>query len=162
MKATALFCTLTLLLLAGCMHQNPTFTPAVSANEVAAVVHLYRPEATTPGLAKPLRYSRPEIFVDDAPVGVVGYNEYLSFTVMPGKHTIRVTGLTPNARDWELRDINRTFTANAGETLYLRLKVEYNLKEMNLFQPKPSYIYFLTPVSANDAQYEIRHVSPVK
>lgn len=161
MKAPALFGMLVLLLLSGCGH-NPVFSPAVSANEVSAVVHLYRPEATTPGLAKPLRYSHPEILVDGAPVGVVGYNEYLSFTVLPGKHTLRITGLTPNARDWELRDINRPFTAEAGDTLYFRLKVEYNLKEMNLFQPKPSYVYFLTPVSANDAQYEIRHVSPVK
>jgi hypothetical protein len=151
---------LVVLLLSACQSRNEMFEPSVTADSSNAVVHLYRPEASTPGLAKPLRFSWPEVLVDDKPVGVIKYNEYISFRVAPGTHRIRVTGLTANARDWELRDIKQEFRARAGSTNYLRLKVEYRLSDMNVFQPKPSYQYWLTQVSEDDAIYEIRKVSP--
>jgi hypothetical protein len=154
-------CLLLALFLSGC--QNAMFTPAITPDMESAVVHLYRPKASTPGLAKPLVFAYPEVLIDNTSVGVVKYNEYISFRVTPGKHNIRITGLTAGARAWELRDIKQTIRAEAGQTLYMRLRVDFNVSEMApLTSPKPSYIYVLTPMSEENAAYEIRHTSPGK
>ena len=61
----------------------------------------------------------------------------------------------------EPRDIEQSFTVSAGEVKYMKLNVQYNLNEMNLGQPSPSYTLFLMPVRADDARYEIRNTSAV-
>jgi hypothetical protein len=126
------------------------------------MLYLYRPEASTPGPTKPLRFSYPEVLVDGKSVGIIEYNRYLSVELSPGEHTIRLTGLTEKAKGWESRDINRTFTVRSGESKFLRFKVEFDLNQMNIFQPTPQYKIFLTPVDESDAIYEIRHTEPAK
>lgn len=144
-----------LLLLAGCA--NPVFRPEQPAVSGNAMLYLYRPAASTPGVAKPLRLSYPEVFIDGRSVGTIAYNRYLPLELKPGQHRIRLTGLTENAKGWEPRDIEREITVLPGRNHFLRLRVEYNLHEMNLGQPKAQYIILLTPVAEEDAQYEIRH-----
>lgn len=145
------------VLLAGC--QNELFKPALQADSSNAVVHIYRPKASTPGLAKPLVFAYPEVWVDDKSVGVIKYDEYTSFRVEPGKHAVRITGLTENARGWDLRDIKQNFRVEAGETKFMRLRVDFDVKEMSLTDPRPVYLHMLTPVSEEDALYEIRKTS---
>lgn len=154
---TLLALALTSLLLAGCAGSRSAFqlqTPQVAGN---AMLYLYRPEASTPGLAKPLRLSYPEVLVDGRSVGTIAYNSYLPIELQPGKHRIRLTGLTAQAKDWEPRDIDQVVTVRAHQNNFLRFRVDYNLREMNLLQPKSQYIILLTPVDEEDAQYEIRH-----
>ena len=153
---------LTSVLLIAVPASGKVFEPTVTANDEKGVVHLYRPAAESPGLAKPLRRAYPEILLDGEPVGILPYNRYLSFQVPPGAHVVRVTGLTGGAKKWELRDLEQKISIQAGETLFLRLRVEYNLEEMNIGQPKPSYRYWLSPVDARDAPYEIRETSAVR
>lgn len=148
--------------LSGCLGGNEMFEPDIKADAGSAVMHLYRPAASTPGITKPLRFSWPEVFVDGESVGTVKYNEYISFRVSPGKHVLRVTGLTAQARDWDLRDVDRSFTAKAGETYYMRMKVDFNVTEMYVVQPRPSYIYQVMPATVDEAKYEIRKVSPAR
>ncbi|MGE0622891.1 MAG: DUF2846 domain-containing protein [Pseudomonadales bacterium] len=153
---------LAVLLLAAIPSAASVFEPKLTATEEVAVVHLYRPAAQQPGLAKPLRRAYPEVMLDDQSVGTLPYNHYLSFQVPPGEHVVRVTGLTKGAKGWELRDVEQKLTAEAGQTLFLRLKVEFNTQEMNIGQPKPSYRYWLGPVDPRDAQYEIRDTKAVR
>jgi hypothetical protein len=145
---------LTLALLAAVSGNASVFEPTLGADDAHAVVYLYRPAAQQPGLAKPLRRAYPEVLLDGEPVGTLPYNRYLSFRVTPGNHTVRVTGLSRAAKGWELRDLEQKISAEAGQTLFLRLKVEFNTQEMNIGQPKASYRYWLGPVDANDAVYE--------
>lgn len=137
---------------------KPT-TPQISSN---GMLYIYRPEASTPGVTKPLRFSYPEVIVDDRSVGIIEYNSYLVVELKPGKHQIRLTGLTEKAKDWETKDINQVVTIVAGDATFRRFKIEFDLDRMNLFQPKPQYKIFLTPVKAGDAVYEIRHTKPMK
>jgi hypothetical protein len=138
---------------------NPVFQPQQPLINGNTMLYLYRPAATTPGVAKPLFRSYPEVFIDDVSVGKITYNSYMPIELKPGKHQIRLTGLTANAMGWETRDIRQTVTVKAGQASFLRLKVEYDLHDMNLLQPKSKYLIHLGPVSADDAQYEIRHTN---
>ena len=72
----------------------------------------------------------------------------------------RVTGLCRKAK-WEPRDIEQNFKVSAGEVKYLKLDVQYQLDEMNLGQPAPSYSIYLTPIRGGDALYEIRNTSAI-
>ncbi|HEY9037270.1 MAG TPA: hypothetical protein VIM96_11230 [Pseudomonadales bacterium] len=145
-----------LLSLGAC--STPYFEPVSPPDANTSVIYLYRLKADNPGL-QPLRFSYPEIFMDDKSIGFLKYETRLMVTVTPGKHHFRVTGLTRDAR-WEPRDIHLDFTARPGETQYLKLDVQYNLSEMNLGQPGAKYLIFLTPVNSNDAVYEIRYTQP--
>ncbi|HSC75567.1 MAG TPA: hypothetical protein VLB90_04935 [Pseudomonadales bacterium] len=126
------------------------------------MLYIYRPEASTPGTTKPLRFSYPEVIVDDKSVGIIEYNSYLSLELKPGPHKIRLTGLTEKAKDWEPRDIKQNVNISSNSPTYLRFKVEFDLNKMNIFQPDFQYRIFLTPVSDDDAIYEIRHTYPMK
>ena len=155
------FCALMLLVTAGiwgCAGNNPVFTPATPGNPGNAILYLYRPEASTPGVAKPLRFSYPEVFVDGRSVGVIPYDRYLALELAPGQHELRLTGLTAQAKDWEIRDIRRQVAVQRGQSHFLRFGVEYRLHDMNMLQPKSQYTILLTPVSSENAEYEIRHI----
>lgn len=138
------------------------FKPTPLQSSSNGMLYIYRPEPTTPGLAKPLRFSYPEVLVDEKSVGVIEYDRYISVELPPGQHKIRLTGLTEKARDWEARDIIQIVNIKAGDSAYRRFKVEFDVNNMMIFQPKPEYKIFLTPVDAGDAVYEIRYTSPMK
>jgi hypothetical protein len=152
--------------LAGCANDAPpntnVFKPTPLQFSSNGMLYIYRPEASTPGLAKPLRFSYPEVLVDDKSVGVIEYDRYLSIELKPGKHKVRLTGLTERAKDWEARDINQNVNITSGNPTYLRFRVDFDVDNMMIFQPKPQYKIFLTPVGENDAIYEIRYTSPMK
>ena len=58
------------LLLAGC--SNPAYFQAVQpSNPNNAVLYLYRPEASNPGLMQPLRFDYPEVFIDGQSIGTL-------------------------------------------------------------------------------------------
>ena len=118
------------------------FKPTPLQSSSNGMLYIYRPEASSPGLAKPLRFSYPEVIVDDRSVGVIEYDRYVSVELKPGQHKIRLTGLTEKAKDWETRDINQTVNIKAGESTYRRFKVEFDVNNMMILQPKPQYKIF--------------------
>jgi hypothetical protein len=144
-----------LMLLPACANSD-YFEPTPVSNSDIAMIYIYRPKATNPGLAKPLRTSYPEVMVDGSSAGFLKYNRYLAVEVAPGEREFLVTGLTPNAR-WEPRDLSYKLPVKAGESYFLRLKVEYDTDKMSLGTFKGQYIINFHPVSNKDAVYEIRH-----
>lgn len=59
----------------GC--NSPGYFEAVQpSTRQRAVVYLYRPEATTPGLMKPLRYDYPDLQIDGQSIGTLKYNKH--------------------------------------------------------------------------------------
>lgn len=146
-----------LALLAGCA--GPGHFEAVPPGSPSqAVLYLYRPAADNPG-REPLRFSYPDVLIDEQSVGTLKFNAYRRVELAPGTHQIRVTGLT-RAASWEPRDIKQSFSVAPGEIKYLKLDVRFNLNEMMLGNPGPSYLIRLTPMRADDAVYEIRETSP--
>jgi hypothetical protein len=154
--------------LVGCADTSPSlpntnaFKPTPLQSSSHGMLYIYRPEPSTPGLAKPLRFSYPEVLVDDKSVGIIEYDRYIAVELEPGQHSIRLTGLTERAKDWETRDINQVVTISAGDSTFRRFKVEYDVNNMMIFQPQAQYKIFLTPVDQGDAVYEIRYTSPAK
>ncbi len=146
-----------LLTLTGCSSPG-YFEPQLPSNDYS-MLYLYRPKADNPGM-QPLRMSYPDIQIDGRSVGQLKFNTHMGVGLPPGKHQIRVTGLSKKA-DWEPRDIEQNFTISPGETKYLKLDVQFNLREMNLGQPTPNYLIFLTPMRSEDAVYQIRDTSPL-
>ena len=140
-------------LLGGCSSPGH-FEPTPIAQPGDAIVYLYRPAASNPG-AKPLLLSYPEVMVDDKSYGVLKYSSYLAIELPPGKHEFRLTGLTKNSK-WEPKDVNYSIELQAGETAYLKFRVEFNTAEMGLFEFGPKYIINLNPVAESAAIYEIR------
>ena len=140
------------LLLGAC--SSPGYFEAAQPPADQGLLYIYRPKADNPGI-QPLRFDYPDIQIDGQSVGVLPFNSHFPVTLTPGKHHLRVTGLSRNAK-WGPRDIEQTVAIQAGEVKYLKLKVQYNLHEMNLGQPKPSYLLQIMPVRASDAVYEIR------
>jgi hypothetical protein len=143
-----------LLLLTGCA--GPGYFEAVPpSSPEQAVLYLYRPEADNPG-RQPLRFSYPDVLIDEQSVGTLQFNSHRRIELAPGRHSIRITGLTRQAK-WEPRDIKQQFSVAPGEIKYIKLDVRFNLSEMTLGRPGPSYLIHLRPMRADDAIYEIRN-----
>lgn len=148
---------LLVLLLTGCA--GPGYFEAIPPSSPdQAVVYLYRPEADNPG-RQPLRLSYPDVLIDEQSVGTLQFNSHRRIELAPGRHTLRITGLTRQAK-WEPRDIKQNITVAPGETKYIKLDVRFNLSEMGLGSPGPSYLIHLRPMRPDDAIYEIRNTDP--
>lgn len=146
-----------LLLLSGCA--GPGYFEAIPPSSAEqSVVYLYRPEADNPG-RQPLRFSYPDVLIDEQSVGTLHFNSYRRIELAPGRHNLRITGLTRQAK-WEPRDIKQQFSVAPGEVKYLKLDVRFNLSEMNLGSMGPSYLIHVRPMRADDAIYEIRNTEP--
>lgn len=143
------------ILLTACSSDPGYFQAVPPSNSLKSVLYLYRPKADNPGL-QPLRYSYPDIILDGNHIGQLKFNTHFFTEINPGTHHIKVTGLTQEAK-WEARDIEQDFVVAPNETKYLKLDVQFNTREMNIGQPDAAYIIYLTPISAEDAIYEIRH-----
>jgi hypothetical protein len=144
----------------GCAPSVGQFAAEVPSSPENSVLYIYRPEPTQPGLMKPLRFDYPEVLVDGASIGVLRYDEYLAVELTPGPHTLTVTGLTAASSGWAARDIVRDLPANRDKQVFMKLRVEYDTREMTIDQLSPKYTIQLTPVDADDAIYEIRNTSP--
>jgi hypothetical protein len=148
---------LVFLLLTGCTGPG-YFEPVPPSSPENATLYLFRPEADNPG-RQPLRFAYPDLLIDEQSVGTLKFNSYRRVELAPGRHSLRVTGLTREA-NWEPRDIMQTFSIAAGEIKYLKLDVRFNLSEMTLGRPGPSYLIQVRPMRADDAVYEIRNTQP--
>lgn len=122
----------------------------------SSLLYLYRPTADNPGL-QPLRFAYPDIQLDGRSIGQLPFNSHFAAGLSPGQHKIRITGLSQKA-NWELPDIEQSFSVSAGEVKYLKLDVRHSY-EMDVGQSTPDYHVFLTPMSASDALQEIRTTS---
>jgi hypothetical protein len=151
-----LFATLALLILSGCPN-TAYFEPTPIAQPGEAMVYIYRPEATNPG-KKPLRLSYPEVMMDGNSVGFLKYNGHLAVEVAPGEHEFVVTGLTRDAK-WEPKDRKYTLEVEAGESYFMRFRVEFDTAKMSLGTFRGQYIISFHPVDETEAIYEIRHTS---
>lgn len=151
-----LFATLALLTLSGCPN-TAYFEPTPIAQPGEAMVYIYRPEATNPG-KKPLRMSYPEVMMDGNSVGFLKYNEHLAVEAVPGEHEFVVTGLTRDAK-WEPRDRKFTLKVEAGESYFMRFRVEFDTAKMSLGTFRGQYIISFHPVDETEAIYEIRHTA---
>lgn len=147
------------LLLSACTQTVGHFTPTTASNPDNTVLYVYRPAATTPGLMKPLKFDYPDVLVDGKSIGVLKYDEYLVAELAPGAHTMTITGLTTTASGWSPRDIKQAIPQSKDKEVFMRLKVEYDVDEMNLGQPGAKYIIQLTPVEPGNAIYEIRNTT---
>lgn len=140
-------------LLAACASPG-YFEPTPIAKPGNAMVYLYRPAASNPGL-KPLYMSYPEVLVDGSSYGFLKYRHYLAIELPPGKHEFRLTGLTEHSK-WEPKDVNYSVDLESGETVFLDFRVEFNTADMVLFEPGPKYIIRVNRVSESKAVYVIR------
>lgn len=122
----------------------------------SSLLYLYRPTADNPGL-QPLRFAYPDIQLDGRSIGQLPFNSHFAAGLSPGQHKIRITGLSQKA-NWELPDIEQSFSVSAGEVKYLKLDVRHSY-EMDVGQSTPDYQVFLTPMGASDALQEIRTTS---
>jgi hypothetical protein len=153
-KWSVLFSAIFLSACAGPKYFEP-IQPA-SANE--AVLYIYRPKADNPGM-QPLRFSYPDVLIDDTSVGVLTFNHHRAVRLNPGKHKLLITGLTKDAK-WEPKDIERNFSINPGEIKYIKLNVQFDLRKMNLAQPGAKFIINTSLKAPEDAIYEIRETDP--
>jgi hypothetical protein len=149
-----------ILLLSACTQTVGHFSPTVASDPNNTVFYLYRPEATTPGVMKPLKFDYPDVLIDGKSIGVLKYGEYLVTELTPGAHSITITGLTTASSNWAERDIKQVIPASQNKPVFMKLQVEYNLAEMNLAQLGAKYIIQLLQVDAENAQYEIRNTVP--
>lgn len=131
------------------------FEPTPISTPGKAMVYVYRPAASNPG-KKPLRFKYPELMVDGKSAGFLKYKKYLAVEVDPGKREFLLTGLTRNA-NWEPRDRKYKLTVEAGESYFMRFKVEFDVARMSLGSFTGQYLITLYPVDRSDAVYEIRH-----
>jgi len=150
------------LVLTACAQSVGHFTPTPAANPENSVLYVYRPEATKPGLMKPLLLEYPDVLVDGKSIGVLKYDQYITSELAPGAHTVTITGLTATSSGWAARDIEKTIRASQGQPVFMKLQVEYDTDKMTLDQLGPKYIINLSTVSGDDARYEIRNTSPAK
>jgi hypothetical protein len=130
------------------------FEPTPIVGSGAAMMYLYRPAASNPG-TKPLLLSYPEVMIDGVSHGVLKYKSYRAIELPPGKHDVRLTGLTENSK-WEPRDVNYSINLKPGETIYMKFRVEFDTDAMGFLELGPKYIIGLNPVPESTAVYEIR------
>jgi hypothetical protein len=151
-----------IVILSACTQTVGHFSPATATDPNNTVLYVYRPAASTPGLMKPLKFDFPDVLVDGKSIGVLKYDEYLVTEITPGAHTITITGLTTAASGWAERNIEQVIPAGQNKQVFMKLRVEYDLDDMSLFQPGAKYSIHLIPVDFENAQYEIRNTKPAK
>jgi hypothetical protein len=157
LRTIATTVTLACLLVAGCANSD-YFEPQPLSSREKAQVFLYRPAASNPG-KKPLRTSYPELLVDGKSAGLLKYNQRMAIELDPGNREFVATGLTRDAR-WEPRDVTYKLNVEAGQTYYMRLRVEFNTDKMSIGSFKGQYNIHLHLVDEDEAVYEIRHTNP--
>lgn len=143
------------ILLAGCANSD-YFEPTSLRNVSNAMVYVYRPGGSNPG-KKPMITSYPEIMVDGNSHGMLKYAQYLALELEPGRREFVATGLTRDAR-WEPEDRKYSLNIEAGETYFLRFRVEYDTDHMTIGSFKGQYLIHLHPVDESEAVYEIRNL----
>lgn len=148
-----LACLLLPLVLSACSGPGH-FQPQPPIARDAATLYLYRPEASNPG-RQPLRLSYPAVLVDGRPAGTLKFNSHKRLELPAGSHELRFTGLVEGA-NWEPRDVAQRIDLKPGEVRYVKLDVQFNLDQMTLGSPGPSYRIRIVPMRAEDAIYEIR------
>ena len=153
---SSLFVALLLSVTLGCAN-SAYFEPTPLADKGNAMVYIYRPGGSNPG-KKPLVTSYPEILVDGTSAGMLKYKKYLAIELAPGQHDIVATGLTREAR-WEPKDRSYALTVEAGQSYFMRLRVEFNTDSMTIGSFRGQYLIHLHPVDETDAVYEIRELS---
>ncbi|QFU74332.1 DUF2846 domain-containing protein [Halioglobus maricola] len=130
------------------------FSPRGPELETNAVVYVYRPAASNPG-KKPLRTKYPEIMVDGEGSGFLKYNRHFRLELPAGKHEFVATGLTESA-NWKQTDRKYILNMKAGQTYYLRLRVEYDTDKMSIGTFRGQYLIFLHAMDPEEAIYQIR------
>jgi hypothetical protein len=145
------------LALAGCTTAGPQgapFVPATKPSPSEALVYVYRTE--------PLRgIPAVGLKLDTQNLGELHKGEYLSLLVKPGRHVLaaRMKWLGIIPRSWN----SVAFTAQAGQTVYLRVKSGYQadagspagLRESTGGEPTGGVAIFLTEQSADLATLEL-------
>ena len=102
-----LHCWLVFLLLVGCA--GPGYFEAVPPSSAEkSVVYLYRPEADNPG-RQPLRFPTRMCWLMSRALVFWEFNSYRRIELQPGRHSLRITGLSRQAK-WEPRDIEQAFS----------------------------------------------------
>ena len=89
------------------------FEPLQPTATDASVLYIYRPKADNPG-AQPLRYSYPDMILDEQSVGALKFNTHKQLLLEPGRHQLKVTGLTKQAK-WKEKDKELEFEIQPGE-----------------------------------------------
>jgi hypothetical protein len=130
------------------------FEPVEPLHDDEAIVYVYRPKSDNPGL-QPLRFSYPDILVNGESAGLLKFNRHMAIRVVSGKHVLKATGLTRIAK-WKPKDRELEFQVTPGEIKYVKLKVDYDSRNIGLGKPKAEYIVRLTPMDSDSAIYEIR------
>jgi hypothetical protein len=149
-----------IFMLSACTQTVGHFSPTVASNPNNTVFYIYRPEATTPGVMKPLKFDYPDVLIDGKSIGVLKYGEYLVTELTPGSHSITITGLTTASSNWAERDIKQVIPASQEKQIFMKLQVEYDVDNMTLAELGAKYIIRLMPVDAENAKYEIRNTVP--
>lgn len=140
---------------------GPTyFEPLTPRSDNEAVLYIYRPATDYVGM-QPLRFSYPDLVLNEKSIGVLEYNEHRSVHLTPGEYSLTATGLSKISK-WEPKDKDLTFSIAAGEVKYVKLNIRYDLSKMNLGQPGAKYLIHLTPIDAEEAIYEIRETNVVR
>ena len=145
------------LALAGCTTAGPQgarFVPATKPSPSEALVYVYRTE--------PLRgIPAVGLKLDTQNLGELHKGEYLSLLLSPGRHVLearlRWLGIIP--RSWN----SVAFTAQPGQTLYLRVRSGYQadpgspagLRESTGAEPTGSVAIFLAEQKADLAALEL-------
>ncbi len=161
MKKILALCFVLPLLLAGCSgpsYEDFDFVQPSSPNN--AVLYVYRPKSSNRGV-QPLGNSYPEVFLGEQSIGLLKYKTHLVYEAPAGRYELKATGLTNDAA-WKQHDIVQNITLKPGETRFMKLTIEYAMKEMSILDAGAKYQIFLTPVDASSANYEIRDTSPAK
>ena len=83
------------------------------------------------------------------------YNRHFRLELPAGKHEFVATGLTEHA-NWKYTDRKYTLTMKAGQTYYLRLRVEYNTDKMSIGTFRGQYLIFMPAMDPEEASYQIR------
>ena len=66
--------------------------------------------------------------------------------------------LTRDSR-WQPEDVKYDLKVEAGQTYFLRLRVEFDTDRMTMGSFKGQYLIFLHQVDQSEAVYEIRHTN---
>ncbi|RLA01898.1 MAG: hypothetical protein DRQ42_02080 [Gammaproteobacteria bacterium] len=136
---------------------GPKYFEAVQPTDDNSILYVYRSKVKGV-LFQPLSSSYPDLILDGESVDVLKANTHRAIPIKPGKHHLRVTGLTKKAK-WDQKDKELSFKIKPGEIKYLKINVQYDIDEINHVSTMNKRAIYITPVDAEDAIYEIRETT---
>lgn len=138
------------LILGACQSNQTPYAATAVKQPGNGKIYVYWPKQTW----REKSGQRPEIRLDDVPVGLLRYRHYIELELGAGTYDLALTGESESAK-WDGPELSFPARVRAGENLFVRLHVKYDQQSNNLLGVRMKYAIHFLPRAPEQALLEM-------